>query len=74
MYRRYITADILLQLKEKYEDIFDDIVKYLQENEILLPLKNLNFNLQSTLLVTNSKKIYNFLTIIISIRLYYYET
>lgn len=60
MYRRYITADILLQLKEKYEDIFDDIVKYLQENEILLPLKNLNFNLQSTLLVTNSKKIYNF--------------
>lgn len=60
MYRRYITADVLLQLKEKYEDIFDDIVKYLQENEILLPLKNLNFNLQSTLLVTNSKKIYNF--------------
>ena len=60
MYRRYITADILLQLKEKYEDIFDDIVKYLQENEILLPLKNLNFNLQSTLLVTNSKKIYKF--------------
>ena len=60
MYRRYITADVLLQLKEKYEGIFDDIVKYLQENEILLPLKNLNFNLQSTLLVTNSKKIYNF--------------
>lgn len=60
MYRRYITADILLQLKEKYEDIFDNIVKYLQENEILLPLKNLNFNLQSTLLVTNSKKIYKF--------------
>lgn len=60
MYRRYITADVLLQLKEKYEDIFDDIVKYLQENEILLLLKNLNFNLQSTLLVTNSKKIYNF--------------
>lgn len=60
MYRRYITNNILLQLKEKYEDIFDNIMKYLQDNEILLPLKKLNFNLQSVRLVTNDEKIYNF--------------
>ncbi|MGM9915765.1 MAG: McbB family protein [Lactobacillus crispatus] len=60
MYRRYIGNNELIQLKKKYGEISDDIIKYLQENEILLPLKELNFNLQHTMLVTNDKKIYDF--------------
>ena len=34
MYRRYITADVLLQLKEKYEDIFDDIEELLKGDDV----------------------------------------
>ncbi len=43
MYQRYITSDKLLHMKQKYEDIFDNIIKYIQDNEILIPLKELNF-------------------------------
>lgn len=35
MYQRYITGDKLLHMKQKYEDIFDNIIKYIQDNEIL---------------------------------------
>ncbi len=61
MYQRYITSDKLLHMKQKYEDIFDNIIKYIQDNEILIPLKELNFNLKSVTLVTNNKEIFNFL-------------
>lgn len=55
---KYTTLNALKKMVN--DDIINDIIDYLKSNNIICPLKKINFNLKNTVFLTNNEKIFNF--------------